>query len=476
MARAGSHAVVIGGSMGGLVAARVLADRFERVTVVDRDELPRDALDRRGVPQSGHAHALLISGLRRLEELFPGLTGELVAGGAVPFDPGCDLVFHQMGALRARFASGKLGISLSRAFLEQRTRARVLGLGAVTVRDRVSVTGLRGGTGRVCAVELDGGEVLAADLVVDATGRSAERSDRWLRELACQVPRVDTVKIDVSYTTRLLRRVPGDRMPDGALLYLMAAVPPHDKRAAAVFAVEGGRWMVTLGGWHRSTAPSDPAGFARFARELPSGHVSDLLERCEPVPGAGERSFTYPRARRRYFERLRRPPAGYVALGDAICGFNPLYGQGMTVAALEAVALGEALDRFGGATSLMARSYYRAAARAVATPWQMATGGDFMYPETVGPRPAGVDLLNAYVRQVMLASHVSSRAHRVMLDMQHLLVPPTEILRPSVVVRSLLAARRSPARHAPAPPRADRGAAADQDPEPAAGGPAAGGR
>ncbi|MGA5704459.1 FAD-dependent oxidoreductase [Peterkaempfera bronchialis] len=415
------------------------------MTVIDRDAFPQDVQDRRGVPQGGHAHALLISGRMTLEELFPGLTHELIAGGAVPFDPGSDLLFHQMGAHRTRFSSGKLGISLTRAFLEHTVRSRVAALPNVEIRQRLSVCGLTGVTGRVTGVELDGGESLAADLVVDATGRSGGRTDRWLEQLGCPAPEVTTVKIDVGYSTRLLRRPPGDRLRDGGLLYLMATVPPHDKRAAAVFAVEGGRWMVTLGGWHRAHAPVDPKGFAEFAAALPAPHIGELLERSEVVDDGEARRFTYPQARRRYFEKLPKYPSGYAALGDAICSFNPLYGQGMTVGTLEAVELGRCLDRFGNTSPAMVGAYYQRAARVIATPWQMATGGDFMYPETVGPRPPGSALLNRYVRQVMLATHVSVPAHRVMLDMQHLLARPSALMRPGTIVRSLLAARRSPA-------------------------------
>ncbi|MEU9923965.1 monooxygenase [Streptomyces griseoluteus] len=446
MGSVGAQAVVIGGSMAGLVAARALADRFTRVTVVDRDALPEDARDRRGVPQSGHAHALLVSGQSTLEELFPGLTDELVAGGAVPFDPGSDLLFHQMGGHRIRCATGLQGISLSRAFLEHAVRARVAALPTVEVRDLLAVCGLTGSAGRVTGVELDGGEVLAADLVVDATGQSGTRSDRWLHALGCSTPEVATVKVDVGYATSLLRRGVDDRLLDDVLLYLIAGVPPHDKRAAAVFPVEGDRWMVTLAGWHGTHAPVDPQGFAKFAAELPTPHVGELVARAEPVGEEDARRFTYPQARRRLFERLRQPPSGYVAIGDALCSFNPVYGQGMSVAALEAVELGRCLDRFGTTSSRMARAYYRAAAKVIAGPWQMATGGDFMYPETVGRRPPGTDLVNRYVRQVLLASHVSVDAHRVVLDMQHLLAPPSAALRPTTVVRSLLAARRSPAR------------------------------
>ncbi|MGW3498366.1 FAD-dependent oxidoreductase [Streptomyces sp. NPDC001020] len=440
----GGHAVIIGGSIGGLVAARTLSSRFESVTVLDRDTLPETAADRRGVPQSPHAHALLISGRQKLDQLFPGLTDELIAGGAVPFDPGYDLLFHQMGALRRRFESGQLGISLTRAYLEHAVRRRVAGLPNVEIRDQTAVSGLFGVSGRVLGVDLDDGARLGASLVVDATGRSAGRTDRWLEELDCPAPRTTTVKIDVGYTTRMMHRAGGE-LQDGGLLFLMSAVPPRDKRAAAVFAVEGDRWIVTLGGWHRAHAPVDPEGFAHFAEQLPTPIVADLLARTKPVEDGDAVRFTYPAARRRWFERLKKVPEGFVALGDAICSFNPLYGQGMTAATMEAVALARSLDRHKAATPAMARRYYRAAARVIDTPWRTSTSSDFMYPETVGAKGIGTDLVNRYVRQAMLASHVSVPAHRVMLDVQHLLAKPAAVFRPDRVVRSLLAARRSPA-------------------------------
>lgn len=444
MRRIASHAIVVGGSIGGLVAASTLARRFDRVTVIDRDSLPTEqARDRRGVPHGMHAHALLISGRLGLEEIYPGLTEELLAGGAVPFDPGADLLFHQMGAERVRFPSGMLGISQSRAFLELTVRRRVLCTPNVTIHDELAVAGLSGISGRVTGVELDDGRTLAADLVVDATGRSGGRSDRWLEKLDCPAPENAVVRIDVGYTSRLYARQPGD-LPGGGLLSLMAAVPPQHKRAAAVFPIEGDRWVVTIGGWHKDHAPADPAGFAEFARGLPAAHIADLIEKAEPLSELETRQF--PAARRRYFERLRHLPHGYVALGDTICSFNPLYGQGMTAATLEALALGRSLDRFGVPSAEMARHYYREAAKVLNTPWRMATGGDFAYPQTSGPKPVGTDLINRYAREAMLAAHVSPAVHKVLLDLQHLLVPPSALLRPATVVRSLLAARRSPVR------------------------------
>ncbi|MBM0231406.1 hypothetical protein JNW91_05715 [Micromonospora sp. STR1_7] len=435
MRPAGRHAVVIGGSIAGTAAAQTLSSRFENVTVIDRDAFPDSPRSRRGVPQSEHAHGLLISGRIALDELFPQFTDELVNGGAVPFDPGTDVLFFQMGGFRARIPTGMLGVSASRAFLEHRMRRRIEGTDNVRIRDGLTAQGLTAASGRVTGLELSNGETLPADLVVNATGRNSGRLEKWLAQLGCAAPDTASVRINVRYTTRIFHRVPGDDLHKGGLFSVVAPHPPGDGRAAALAAIEGDRWMVTLGGWHGAEAPTDLDGFRQFAAELPHPHVAELLARAEPIGDA--HTYQTPTAQRRYFERLRVVPSGFVALGDAICSFNPVYGQGMTVALLEARELGHCLDRFGTPSEAMAREYYRRIGKVIDTPWQMATGGDFMFPQTTGRKPRGTDLVNRYARQVMLASQLSPELHLVLLRMQHLLDPPTAMFRPGTVLRTL---------------------------------------
>ncbi|MFI2437501.1 NAD(P)/FAD-dependent oxidoreductase [Streptomyces sp. NPDC018693] len=434
--------------MGGLTAARVLASRFERVTVLERDELPDDGQERRGVPQAGHAHALLTKGRLELEALFPGFTRDLLAGGAVRFDAGRDTLFYQLGRPRVRFFSDHPLITMSRPFLERTLRGRVRALPGVEIRERTAVAGLTGDAGRVTGVLTARGETVDADLVVDATGHSTHRTDRWLQALGCPPPQVSSVRIDVGYTTRLYWRTDAmERLADGAFAYASTGMPPHDKRAAAVAPIEDGRWIVTLGGWHRANAPADVAGFADFAARLPSPHIARLLSTAEPVHDGTARRYSAPTARRRHFERLGAPPAGYAALGDAVCTFNPLYGQGMTLAILQAVELGRCLDRHGTAEE-MTREHFRNVARIVDLPWRMSTESDLMFPETVGHRPRGLAARAWYTRQVLLASHVSERVHRDLLRVTSLVAAPSALFDPLGVLRILWAARRSPARRA----------------------------
>jgi 2-polyprenyl-6-methoxyphenol hydroxylase-like FAD-dependent oxidoreductase len=425
-------AVVIGAGIGGLAAARVLSRRYAQVTVLDRDILPDGNEPRRGVPQGAHAHILLISGLRELAGLFPGLETELLDHGASRVDLGSGLCNYRFGRRRTRTPAGHDFTSVSRPKLEALIRCRVAAEPNVTIRDGVTVTALTGTADRVTGVVLDSGETIAADLVVDSSGRGS-RSDRWLSDLGLPVPRQLEVEVGVAYATRLYRRRAGDLGDWQAALVLPE--PPHEKRTGLVLPIEDDRWLVAVGGWHIDLALEDGVSFEEHARNLPDPIVADLIARAEPLNEPIP--YRFRSSRRRLFEELDRLPGGFVAVGDAVCSFNPIYGQGMTVAAMAAVALGETLDRHSSATATAAREYYRATAELIAVPWRFAVGNDFAYPETTGPRPRGVALTNWYARRLAIASQRSAELTDVYLRVQQLLAPPTELLRPTVIAKVL---------------------------------------
>lgn len=441
MQTVGKSALVIGAGIAGLCAARTLADRFEQVLVLDRDELPDAAVPRRGVTQGGHGHVLLVSGQRALSQLFPGLMDELVEAGGVRFDPGTELSFYRFGSIWPPLPSELRLVTFSRPLLELAIRRRVTALPGVSLREAVSVAALQGADGRVTGARLDDGEVIETDLVIDCTGRGA-RSNHWLTALGFPAPRVSEVKVGVGYATRFYRRSPGD-LAEGSAVFSLPS-PPEDKRAGLALPVEDDRWLISLGGWH-DDFPRDLPAFEKHARELPHPGIARLVERCEPLTDLSV--VHYPASRRRYFEELSEVPGGYLALGDSICSFNPIYGQGMTCAALEAVELGRLLDSSTGSGlgQELSRRYYQQAARIVATPWQFATGGDFSYPETGGDRPRGIRLKNAYAKRVQLASMVDPQVRRAFTSVQHLISDPAVLLKPAMVARVLRGARKAPA-------------------------------
>ncbi|MET0415168.1 MAG: FAD-dependent monooxygenase [Actinoplanes sp.] len=432
------RAVVIGAGIAGLVAARVLSDRFAQVTVLDRDTLPDEVVPRRGVPQSAHAHILLVSGLRELTGLFAGLDEELIAVGGTRFDTGVGLCLYRYGRRWPAAPTGLELVSVSRPRLETVIRERVTALPGVVIRDQIAVSALAGAGERVTGVVLDTGETLDAGLVVDCTGRGA-RSDRWLAGLGLPAPEQTEIKVGVSYATRLFTRGPDD-LPGWQAAFTLPA-PPHEKMSGLALPIDGNRWLIGIGGWHLPDPPADVPAFERAVASLPDPAVGSVMSRVQPLTGVTVARF--PSSRRRSFERLGRLPGGYVALGDAICSFNPIYGQGMTCATKEAIALGAALDRHGrDAGPGMARDYYAEAARIVETPWQFAVGGDFAYPETTGPRPRGIALRNWYSRRIAYASQVDPEINAAFSRVQHLVSPPEVLTEPRFVARVLRQSRR----------------------------------
>lgn len=426
--------MVIGAGMAGLTAARVLSERYDQVTVLDRDTLPGEPVPRRGVPQGNHPHILLASGLRELDARFPGFEAELIAAGGTKFDSGTGLCAYRLGRRWPPAPTGVALVAATRPLIEGLLRDRVTKLPGVTLRDHVAVSGLAGSAAGVTGVVLDSGETIGAGLVVDCTGRGA-RSDRWLTALGLPTPAQVEVKVGVAYASRLYRRRPGD-LPDWEAVFTLPTAP-HERVDGLALPVEGGRWLVGIGGWHFPEVPADAEAFEQFARDLPDPLLGELIGRAEPLSDVMVAKF--PSSRRRLFEKLAEPPSGYVALGDAICSFNPIYGQGMSCAAFSARALGAALDKHSG--TAMARDYYAAVAGILETPWQFAVGGDFAYPQTTGPRPRGIKLRNWYSRQIAYASQIDSGVNRAFSRVQHLIDPPSTLMKPAFVLRVLRKAR-----------------------------------
>jgi 2-polyprenyl-6-methoxyphenol hydroxylase-like FAD-dependent oxidoreductase len=435
-------AVVVGGSMAGLSAAAVLSSRFQSVVIVERDVLPDRPTDRKGVPQGRHAHGLLPSGLQRLEGWFPGLTDEMVAGGASYLDIG-DAVWYQDGP-RPRFQTGIRGPIGSRALLEHHVRTRTLALPNVSLRAGAGATGVTTTPDRtqVIGVTLDDGTTLEADLVVDTSGRQG-RSLGWLVGLGYEAPPTTEVVIDVAYSTRIYRRDPSPDQ-DWEFALVLGGLPSG--RQGVVFPLESddddprGRWIVTLAGMHGDRPPTDDAGFLAFARSLPSPEVAQIIETAAPLgPIMTHRLHS---DQRRHVEKMRRVPGGLVMLGDAVCSFNPIYGQGMTSAALQAEALGRVLDSVSSLDARFVRTCYKRLAKAVTPAWQITTGADFALPATVGHKAPGTDLLNRYMPHVFRAAQVSEKVCLRLIEVTTLLRPARDLLTPRMLVSVFRASRR----------------------------------
>ena len=314
-----------------------------------------------------------------------------------------------------------------------------LALPNVTLRSGSGVVGLTTTPDNrtVTGVTLDDGTSVTADLVVDASGR-AGRSIKWLADLGYEEPATSVVTIDMGYASRTFRRDSSDGR-DPQLALVMAAPPTG--RQGVVFPLEGDRWIVTLAGFHGDHPSRDPQEFLAFARTLPSQYVAHVIETCEPLTDIV--THRLPSNQRRHVERLRRVPGGLVLLGDAVCSFNPVYGQGMSTATLQAEALGQSLDSFPTLADRFVRSFYNRAAKAITPAWMLSTGADFALPQTTGPKAPGTDLINRYMVKVMKASQVSAEVSQRLLEVTCLLRPPQALLTPAMMVKVGRAVRRA---------------------------------
>jgi 2-polyprenyl-6-methoxyphenol hydroxylase-like FAD-dependent oxidoreductase len=449
------HAVVLGGGVAGLCAARVLTGHFAKVTVIDRDQLPASAIARKGTPQAKHTHLLSVGGARVLDGLFPGLQDELAAAGSPRIDWGRDIKMLTPSGWCPRFESDLISHPSSRPLLESLIRARIRQLPQITLLEEREVSGLiPGGDETVAGVRLrDHGE-LRADLVVEASGRDS-KLPTYLEVLGYGPTEETTVNPFIGYATRIYRPRPGTER-DWKVLLVFPRMPDIP-RGGLIFPIENGEWSVTLQGIGRDYPPQDEEGFLEYARSLLDSSLHRTLVDAEAVsPITGYRRTEN---RVRHFERLRRWPRGLVALGDAVCSFNPIYGQGMTVAARTAVLLGEHLR-----AGLDTRRFQRQVARQNVDPWSMATTEDYRWPKTEGP-PVGaaVKLLHAYMAKLSQTYPRNPAVARTFYEVVQMTAPSSRLVAPWVVGPVLLNALKGsppPYVEPPSPPPPKSAAAA----------------
>lgn len=444
------HAIVIGGSIAGMLTARVLTNHFARVTVIERDELPDAPEFRKGAPHARHAHGLLVRGQQIMESLFPGLGEELWAKGAIPANMGSDLTLYIGDAKVKPFATDIVITGSSRPLLENAIYSRMRQMPQVEFLTGRDVTGLctDAAVRRVTGIRLQkrsehgqAEQELVADLVVDASGRGSKLPG-WLESLGFQAPTETTVDSLTSYTTRVYRR-PQNGTP-WTVLYGMPLAPNH-ARGCIMVPVEGDRMLVTLIGLNGEQPPTDEAGFLAYARSLPVPGFSDFIAAAEPLTDP----YGYRRAanRLRHYEKLPRYLEGVVALGDSVYALNPVYGQGMTVAALGALTLDECLQaQPAGDMAGLAGRFQKRLAKVNAGPWQLATGQDLRWPCAAAGNTTDpvTRLVQRYFDRVLEAMVDNGEVAQAFAQVQNMLKPPTSLFNPRIVWQVLRAKGRTP--------------------------------
>ncbi|GAB2916852.1 FAD-dependent monooxygenase [Streptomyces heilongjiangensis] len=452
-AGAGRRAVVVGAGLAGLLAAAALRDHAE-VTVVERDALPEGPEARKGVPQARHAHLLWSGGARAMEDLLPGVTEAWLAAGArrIPLPTGLVSLSAQ-GWIR-RWPEMEFMIACSRDLLESVVRARLLAGPRVTVLERTEILGLSGDASRVTGVRVrmaDGEErLLPADLVVDAAGRGS-RGTAWLDALGVPPAPMEEVDSGLVYASRIFRA------PEGTEEYPVVNIQPNAEdpvpaQSATLVPVEGGRWLVTLSGTRGGQPTAKAEEFAEFARNVRHPVVGELISRAEPLTDVVVTRSTI--NRRRFFEKVSRWPDGFVAIGDAVATYNPIYGHGMSVAAQGALGLREMVAEHGITAPGLARRIQRAVAVPVALAWELATGTDIRYPEAIGKQPnAAQRLFGLYLQRLMRTAVGRPLVFRALLGVITLSASAAALVRPEVVLAVLRGPVKDPLT---GPPLTDR--------------------
>ncbi|PCR89586.1 NAD(P)/FAD-dependent oxidoreductase [Natrinema ejinorense] len=428
----GGKAVVLGAGIAGLCVARVVADAFDQVILVERDSLPENAVKRGGVPQSAHPHVLWEAGRATLEDFFPGYGEELVSAGGLFIDVTTDFNYYIEEGFVADGRSSLPMYAASRPLFEHLVRRRVVARDDVEVwsncqfveyllsDDATAVTGV--------VVEDECGQTtLSAALVADATGRTSQ-TPTWLENHGYPSPPAEEIRVDVSYNTVAIERPPTDRR-----LFVVSPSPSRTSYGG-LFPVEDGRWLAILGEMHSDGPPPNAETITSIAENLPIPHVERLLT-TQPWIDREVRSYFFPSNVRWRYEDIDSFPDNLVVVGDAIASFNPIYAQGMSVAALEALLLHHLLA--DGIPDDIGLRFFEQVTAVVDIAWQLAVDSDHRFPQTSGPSPRGSGFRNRYRSRVIRSAHsdptVADAFYRV-LAMQH---SPTLLLRPGILWRVL---------------------------------------
>lgn len=431
-----SHAIVIGGGIAGILAARVLRNHFSQVTLIERDSILDKPYPRKGTPQSTHVHVLLMRGHRILEALFPGFTHDLVSEGALVLDLISDWWFIYTDGPTIQKPSGLLkGLTCSRQLIEWYLRSRLCRFPEINLLPETIVTGLVADSTktRIIGLEVRSNQkckTVNADLVVDASGRSS-RLPEWLSTLGCPSPKETVVNPFLGYSSRWYeRRSTGNHK--GVVVLPASGI---SRRGGIIYPVENNHIIITLIGTEKDYPPKGEAAFLDFARSIRDPSLAQAIELHHPVSTI--QVYRGNINRWRHYEKLKSMPKNLIVLGDAVCVFNPVYGQGMTVAALGAQALDKYLER--SHYQNFSLGFQQCLARQLTFPWLVTTSEDFRWAMTTGERPGFTrQKLQRFFDRVTQVAQKDPQINRVALEIGHLVKSPVYLITPSILWKVFL--------------------------------------
>ncbi|MED2793389.1 NAD(P)/FAD-dependent oxidoreductase [Bacillus wiedmannii] len=434
-----NKAIVIGGSIAGKLAAKALSTTFKEVIIIESGERWDGKSSRKRVPQSHHPHVLLKGGETAIEELFPNITNELIEAGSIVNNFTRDIKWHQFGLWKQQFIGKVHMIQQSRFLLEWHIQKRIDDISNVTTKFGTLVDGLLvdGKFNKVCGVKakcLEAGTQveIQADIVVDASGFGS-KSIAWLREYNIEVQE-EKVRIDLFYTTRMFKLNENEKLD--CCNMLMSPSFPDNPYGVLIQTIEDNRYFVTFSGYANEKAPQTDDEFYDFAENLSISNVTDFLNKAEAISNI--KTYKIPYQVRRRFDLVNHLPEGLLVVGDAHCRFDPVFGQGVSVAAMEAHQLQLLLQRRQKLDKTFTQRFYKNTANIIQTPWEMTTTEISRHPQLKRKLTIKQKFQLWYTKQIYQLSASDSDVYIRLVRVMNLIRSPFHLFHPRVLLAVLL--------------------------------------
>ncbi|WP_462413233.1 FAD-dependent oxidoreductase [Neobacillus sp. Marseille-QA0830] len=431
-------AIILGGGISGKLAARVLSDFYQEVIVLERDSEPSGPFPRKGALQGNHIHALLHAGEHGLEKLFPGITEKFYSTGAVKINSTQDLAWFHHGVWKHRYDGGYTTTLQTRPHLEWHIGESIKTLPNVTIHYNCSFKEYiyEENENRIVGVDCtEGGSSnsLYGDLIVDASG-AASFTTGWLKGRGLHISE-EKVKIGLSYISKKFQ-LPDHQDRDWTIK-LVYPNPPQEKIGGTISKVEGNQYIVTFIGYHDEIDEKEVLrnedSFIELAKKLPKSDIYQELKDAAPLSQTSV--FRVPHITWRKYDQMKQLPEGLLLIGDTICRIDPVFGQGMSIAILEALALQKLLTKQNQSQQHLIRAFHKQAAKIIAPIWSMVLTEDFRYPSTTGKRPMGLSFLQWYSRNIFLLSAEDKRTYNSFIKVMNLVRPMTILMTPRILWR-----------------------------------------
>ena len=422
-------AIVIGGSIAGLLTARVLSDYFKEVILIEKDNCMDDGQVRFGTPQANHIHVLLAKGREILQDFFPELEGDLIKKGAIKIDFLNDIRYRLPSGWAPKFNSGIITFTCTRTLLENTIRHQIQNISKIKIEQGKQIISFVLEESNKIILKTKEGKEIHGDLIVDCTGRNT-KTPSWLEDIGFTKPRVTKIDSFVRYSTR--RYIPPKKGRKWKMLVILNK-PITNPRIGGIYPIEDGKWLVGLYSIGKNYPPTDEKGFLEFAQHLESRELYDALK--DAVPDSEIYGYTVQGSRKYHYEEMKQWPDNFSVLGDAVSIFNPYYGQGMTSAALGAKALDDMLKN-NKMENDFTRKFQKKLSTTVSLPWILGTSEDLRWPTTVGKRPNTITrMVQNHAQKVLLLSPKSTLAAKSFQQMMHMIRSPAIIFHPVILLQ-----------------------------------------